>query len=183
MHRALRVLLIVFASSLLLATEGRAQSGPTADFALGYVYMHDNDLSTDFPAGWMVSAAGHVTSWFALVGEVSGSYKTYNLPSADVSLSLHTFSFGPRFGVTEQSPISPFLQVLFGVGHGSAGISTSNVGVVFTGNDFLVQPGVGIDFNTSRNMGLRLEGDVRVLQASGASHGEWRLVGALVFKR
>src|SRR5581483_2073134 len=109
MHRMLRVLVIAFASVVLTAVQARAQSGPSADFAFGYVYMHDNDLDTGFPAGWMVSAAGHVTSWFSLVGEVGGSYKTVSGPP-DVSLSLHTFSFGPRFGVTQRAPIAPFIQ-------------------------------------------------------------------------
>ncbi len=183
MHRALRMFFIVFTLLVVTAADGRAQSGPSADFAFGYVYMHDNDLDTGFPAGWMVSAAGHVTSWFAIVGEVGGSYKTVSGSPADVSLSLHTFSFGPRFGVTERSPISPFVQVLFGIGHGSVGLSGTNASVVFTGNDFLVQPGVGIDFNASNSAALRLEGDIRALQSNGESHGEWRLVAALVLKR
>ncbi|HZP49420.1 MAG TPA: hypothetical protein VFB07_12830 [Vicinamibacterales bacterium] len=182
MHRMLRVLVIAFASVVLTAVQARAQSGPSADFAFGYVYMHDNDLDTGFPAGWMVSAAGHVTSWFSLVGEVGGSYKTVSGPP-DVSLSLHTFSFGPRFGVTQRAPIAPFIQVLIGVAHGSVGVSGANVGVVFTGNDFLFQPGAGIDINGGGNVGLRLEGDVRGLQSNGSSHGEWRLVAALVLKR
>jgi hypothetical protein len=172
------VVAILFAG----AKQARAQGAPTAEGALGYAYMHDEELSIGFPFGWMASVAGNATSWLALVGEVGGSYKKYTLGATELQLRVHTFTVGPRLTVTATSPIAPFAQLLFGIAHGSADFGAPGLNVVVSGTSFATQLGFGIDLNASPSRALRLQLDLRGLRDNDQTTGQWRLVAAAVFR-
>jgi hypothetical protein len=173
------ILLFVSMSVVSLA----AQSGPRYEAAVAYQFMHDQDiaerdpdLSANFSAGWM--ASGGVNLWGSLgaVGEVSGSSKTLDIPGDKPKLRVYTFMAGPRFRRPVHAGITPFAQVLLG----SARASTSLLGIHDTVTDFSYQPGGGIDLNSTRRLGVRFEGDYRIIRAEHRNNKEPRFVAAAV---
>ena len=130
-----RTLGFVIAMLLSLTASAGAQEPKRGEFALGYTALHDADLSTDFPAGWLASLGGKFNDWFGLVLEVGGNYKTISDGSADVRLSVHTFMFGPRFSATSTATVSPFVQALFGAAKGSLDVTVPNVNLTVSGTN------------------------------------------------
>lgn len=165
-----------------VAASAGAQEPKKGEFVIGYAIMHDNDLATTFPAGWMASIGGKLNDWFGVVGEVGGNYKTISDGAANVSVRVHTFMVGPRFSATSTAVVSPFVQLLFGAAKGSLDVSVPNVNLTVSGTNFATQGGAGIDLNFSPGVGLRLEGDLREIHANGSNHSEGRFVTALVFR-
>src|SRR6266576_5689433 len=106
----MRIQVVGFAVVALMlgAATAHAQGTPRMEMSLGYAYMHDNDLSDNFPKGFVASIGGYFTDWFALVGEVGGNYKTVSSNGADATLSVTTFLVGPKFSGSSRSPVSPF---------------------------------------------------------------------------
>ena len=68
--------------------------------------------------GWYVDVAGHVAPMFAVVGEVSGAYKSetmaFGTSSVDATVRLHTFMGGVRVAARTKSKVVPFGQLLLG---------------------------------------------------------------------
>ena len=174
------ILLLV---SLSVVSLGAQSGSPRFEVAGGYQFMrdqdiakNDKDLSANFPAGWMASGGVHLWSSVAAIGEVSGSMKTLNIPGDKPKLRVYTFMGGPRLRLA-RTGVSPFAQILFG----SARASTSVLGVRDTVTDFAYQPGGGVDLNTGRRVGVRLEGDYRIVRAGGHNSKQPRVIGAAVF--
>jgi len=147
-----------------------AASTPRYDVAAGYAFMRDQDIATsnpdisaNFPAGWMVSAGATLSQWLGAAGQVSGSYKTVAIPGDRPKLRVYTFLAGPRVK-RAYGRISPFGQVLFGAAHASTSLLT----VTDTTTNFAYQPGAGVDARLSERLGLRLQGDYRVIRADRA---------------
>jgi len=67
--------------------------------------------------------------------------------------------------------------VLFGV----ARATTSVLTVTETVNDFAYQPGAGVDLNVSGRVGVRIEGDYRIVRSEGSNSRELQLVLAAMF--
>jgi hypothetical protein len=160
-----------------------AAQSPRYEVAGGYQFMRDQDmakrdpdLSANFPAGWMASGGAHLWSWLGAVGEVSGSMKTLSIPGDKPKLRVYTFMAGPRFTRSAHTGINPFAQVLFG----SARASSSVLGTRETVTDFSYQPGGGIDLSVAGRLGVRIEGDYRIIRASGHNSKEPRVVAAAV---
>jgi hypothetical protein len=168
-----------------LASPARAQDAPKFELGLGYQYMHDNYSSVDYPTGWAVSLGADPASWFGIVAEVAGSRKTLaSAGTADLNVNLYTFLAGPKIMASSRAPVSPFVQVLFGAEHGNLSLGSPSAALNLSGTHFAVQPGVGIDFNPTPAFGLRVEADGRAVRvADDSAHGQWRLMGALVFRR
>jgi len=171
------ILLLISTAS----TAAQSASSPRYEVAGGYQFMrdqdmakHDPDLSANFPAGWMASGGAHLWSWLGAVGEVSGSAKTLSIPGDKPKLRVYTFMAGPRFTRSAHSGINPFAQVLFG----SARASSSVLGVRQTVTDFSYQPGGGIDLSVAGRLGVRFEGDYRIVRAAGHNSKEPRVVAA-----
>ena len=144
----------VLLALLVFPAPAHAQDAPKFEFAVGYQYLHDNNSSQDLPKGWMLSAGADLASWFSLIGEISGSSKTLaSVNATDVNLSEYTYLGGPKFTVTSNAPVAPFVQVLFGVAHGSLSVGRSSSNLSVSGNQFAVQPGAGLDFNPSPQIG------------------------------
>jgi len=170
--------------SLLLVAPAQAQDAPKFEFAVGYQYLHDNNSSQDLPKGWMFSVGADVASWFALIGEVSGSSKTLaSVGATDVKLSEFTFLGGPKITASSNAPVAPFVQVLFGVAHGTLSVGQSSSNLSVSGNQFAVQPGAGLDFNPSPRFGIRVEADARAINGETDTVGQWRIIGAVVFRK
>ena len=70
---------------------------------------------------------------------------------------------GPRFASRAISAVTPFAQVLIGGSHASGGFQFD--GALTTG--FTYQPGAGVDVNVTPRVGIRLQGDYRVIRTQG----------------
>jgi opacity protein-like surface antigen len=151
--------------------------------AVGYQFMHDQDiakqdpdLSANFAAGLMVSGGMSVASWLGAIGEVSTTSKTLDIPGDKPKVRVSTFMGGPRVGGRRRAGLSPFGQVLFG----AARATTSLLSLSETTSHFSYQPGGGVDLNMSDRFGVRVEGDYRVIRASGHNSKEPRVIAAAV---
>jgi hypothetical protein len=174
--------LVALAISVFPAS-AQSVSSSRYDVAGGYAFMRDQDIadnnpdiSANFPAGWMAAVGGTLPSGFGVVGEVSGSYKTVSIPGDQPKLRVYTFLGGPRFRKS-LARIAPFGQVLFGV----ARATTSVLTVTETASDFAYQPGGGVDLDVSGRLGVRIEGDYRIIRSEGTNSKESRFTIAAVF--
>lgn len=175
---------VSIAAVILIActSDVRAQGAPAVEAAIGYAFLQDDDLSIDFPYGWITSVGGYATNWLMLVGEVGGSYGAQSSDLADVSLKRHTFTTGPRLTVPPSSRFAPFGQVLVGIAHGSLGVEIPGAEFVARGTNFIVTPGAGVDLNFSSRRALRVEIDAGFVYAGDDTRTQLRFVGAFVFR-
>jgi hypothetical protein len=146
------------------------------EVAAGYLFMHDQDISENFPRGWVVSGAGNVTRWLGVVGEAGISDKTLDLLGEPPKLRVYTFMGGPRATARLSSRVAPFGQVLFGAARASS--SVLDVGDSVT--DFGYQPGGGVDVHLSSAVGVRLQADYRIVRSEGRNSKESRVIAAAV---
>ena len=130
----------------------------------------DGDSQT-LPLGWYVDLSGNLTRALAVVGEVSGSYKSFSERTAefgvnvdvDVDLSVHTFMGGLRFNARQRPQFTPYAQVLFGLARGSGTIEgqatvagrTISVDESESANDFAFDVGGGVNVNVSDGLAVR----------------------------
>jgi hypothetical protein len=85
---------------------------------------------------------------------------------------------GPRFASHAVAAVTPFAQVLIGGSHASGGFQFD--GALNTG--FTYQPGAGVDVNVMPRVGIRLQGDYRVIRTQGHNGKESRFLAGVVFR-
>jgi hypothetical protein len=167
-----------------------AADTPRFEAAGTYAFLHDTDRSEAFPAGWAVAAIGNVNSWFGIVAEGGGNYRVCKncqrgpfasqvLRGQDLHIRLLSYLGGPRIASHAASFITPFAQVLFGGTHMSGG--TEFDGALNTG--FTYQPGAGLDVRVTPRVGVRLQGDYRIIRTTGHNNREPRFLAGVVFSR
>ena len=124
-RQAVHVFSTLVAATALIAASASvaAAQTPKIEVAGGYAYLHETDLSV--PAGWFASGGGILNDMLAIVGAVSGHYKTESVSGIDVKVRLHTFLAGPKFASNRNPAFSPYAQVLFGGARttGAVGVS------------------------------------------------------------
>ena len=78
-RQAVHVFSTLVAATALIAASASvaAAQTPKIEVAGGYAYLHETDLSV--PAGWFASGGGILNDMLAIVGAVSGHYKTERL--------------------------------------------------------------------------------------------------------
>ena len=184
----MKVGVFVACLSVLGAVPLKAADTPRAEVSGGYSFMHDEDRSENFSAGWVASAVGNVNEWFGVAVEAGGNYRvcrqcqvgpftSERFRGTDRSLRVYTYMAGPRFASHAISAVTPFAQILFGGSHISGGVQF--VGALNTG--FTYQPGAGVDVKVTPNVGIRLQGDYRVIRTQGHDGKESRfLVGVVI---
>jgi hypothetical protein len=170
----------ILAAMCLVAcgTTAEAADRPTTDVAVSYTDIRAVDAGNDYPAGWLVSVGEHFTDLFGLAEEVGGSYK--NTPVAGLpSLKTSTYNFmiGPRLSARfySRSVVRPFVQLLVGI------VQTENNYTTTTARDPALQPGFGIDVAASTHLAARVQGDFRIIEASGQVQ-EFRLAIGVVLR-
>jgi opacity protein-like surface antigen len=158
----------------LAARPVAAQDRPRAEIGAGYSAMRDSDADEWFPVGWVADISLNPSSWFGIVGEAGGHYKTIDFDGFDVDLQVHTFMGGARFTARGNPRITPFGQVLAGVARESFDGISQNV--------FALQPGAGVNLYFSDNVGARLQADFRGLYDKDAEDwmGEARVSSGVV---
>ena len=175
---------------LLLVSAPASAQTPRADISGGYAVMRDRDRAETFPAGWVAAVTGHVTDWIGVVSEVGSSHRvcedcqrgpftSATFRGTDRNLRVFTFMVGPRFVARRVPRVTPFAQLLLGGSHISGGVQFD--GALTTG--FTYQPGAGIDVNVTPTLGLRVQGDYRVIRTEGHNGKASRILAGLVWRK
>lgn len=164
----------VFVVMGVLAPRSVAAQG--VDFAVGYSFLHDNELSENLPRGLFASLGVGVNSWLALVGEVASNRKDYDALIDDVELKVDFYGAGLRFN-GRSGRAKPYAQVLVGATRGRI----SFLGESESGSQFTWQPGAGVDAYFSRSVGLRFGVNGRFIQGDDVTAKEVQVVVGLVF--
>ena len=143
------------------AQEVGAPPLPLVEVSAGYAYMRDTTMDENFPAGWYFSAGTNLTNWFGLTGEITGAHKKLiDEPSFAVKANLYTFMAGPRFFV-KRGRFVPFAQVLAGAAHLRAKATLADFSESESDTKFAFQPGGGLTFLLTENLGVRGAVDYR----------------------
>ena len=163
----------------------RTAAAQGVDFAVGYSFLHDNELSADvqgtdlsgnFPRGIFASLGVGVSDWIALVGEVASNRKTFEDFGEDVTLKVDFYGAGVRVN-GRSGRARPYAQVLFGAARGR--ISSGDLSE--SGSELAWQPGAGIDAYFSRSVGLRFGINGRFIQAEDVTAKQFQVIVGLVF--
>jgi len=168
-----RVVVIAGLGALLLALPQSAQAqGSAGDISGGYRLIHGADQT--FSLGWYADVLGNITDSFGVVGDVAGHYKsvdeTENVGGVQVNVSgnlrIHTFMGGARLSWRRNPRITPFVQALVGLAHGSAefegsatvGGRTFTVDESETFSEFAADLGGGVNIRATDSMSVRVAG-------------------------
>lgn len=184
----MKVGVVVAGLSLLGALPAMAQT-PRAEVNVGYTYMQEQDRDENYPAGFVVDVAGNINNWSAGVAEVGmhfrtcencqrGPFDSNSFRGRDLNLRIFSYLAGPRFVARPSAAVSPFFQVLLGGTHAS---SVQWDGALSTG--FTYQPGAGVSISVSPTLGVRLQGDYRVIRTSGVDNHHTRIVVGVVYRK
>ena len=154
----------------------RAAAAQGVDFGVGYSFLHDNESSQNFPAGFFASLGLSPTSWLSIVGEVASNRKTFDELGEEIKLNVDFYGAGVRFR-GGSGAARPWGQLLVGAARGIirfAGQSES-------GSEFAWQPGAGVDAYFSQSVGLRFGINGRFIQGEDVTAKEVQVIVGLVF--
>jgi hypothetical protein len=168
-----RSLSLALATALFVATHaGVASAQNTTDTSLGISYsflrfLEGPDLNV--PAGWLISFAKPIArSPIAVVGEAAGNYRS----EFGETLRVHTYQAGLRLLARTAPGVDPFAQFLAGgMTVGCCGESATN---------FMIEPGVGVDFGMGRGLALRAGVSFPIAFADGGAINALRLQAGVV---
>ena len=138
---------------LCLAAPVAAQDIPAWEIAGGYSFTRAVTDEVTLPVGGFVSGARNVTDMLAIVGEVSGAYKSEAEFGFEIDKLVVTLMGGVRY-YRRLARVTPFAQFLLG---GAALIAQPNDGAI----DFAIQPGAGVDIRLTDRLAARVQGDWR----------------------
>jgi outer membrane immunogenic protein len=121
----------------------RANAGPDA---CGCFTMQGGDAWI----GW------HLTDHLSFVAQ-GALHRATNINGTTASLTLTSFMTGPRLNFRPTHRITPFVQGLFGVSHGSGLLTpVPATGLSGTANSLAISAGGGIDFILTRAVAIRV---------------------------
>jgi len=164
------VLLLGFSAS------SRAQDAPRAEFSAGWRLLNVPDALGDdsetLPLGWYADVAGSLNRAVAVVGEVSGNYKSFQVArtelgvnvNLDAKLNVHTFLGGVRFTTRQNPAFTPYVQTLFGIARaageieGQATIAGRTISISESESDseFAFDAGGGVNIQVNDGLGVRV---------------------------
>jgi opacity protein-like surface antigen len=171
----MRQLAIVCILVAVVALPAAAQDAPKFDVSGEYSFLRDSELEQSFH-GWLLSAAGNMSSVLGIVGEVGGNYKTISVLGTDLELSVHTFMAGVRFSSRANEKVTPFGQIVAG----AARAAGSAFGESESATEFALQPGGGVDIWITPTVGIRAGADYRRIFSDPGTN-EFRLHFGVVF--
>jgi hypothetical protein len=164
--------------STLAGRSTQAAEPPVVEIAGSYAYTGNITIGSDYPSGWLVSGSTYVSKHVGVVGEVGGSYQSLHSPIAgipDLNSKLYDFAAGLKIASNRNGAARTFAQMLVGDAH-----SSNDFGSV---DNLMLQPGVGVDVTMSGSLGLRFQGDYRIITSNGSSLKEFRGAVGLVFRK
>ena len=154
-----------------MATVSWAQETPVADVAGGYSLLYVVKGFTLAMNGGSSSMAVNANDWLGVVGDF-GAYR-----GSAASLTVETYTAGPRFSYRKKGRFVPFAQALLGGSHASM-VSG------FTGlNSFVFGGGAGADIGLGRagRFAVRPQLEYLGFRASGITTNSTRFTLGLVF--
>jgi hypothetical protein len=159
----------------------RPAAAQSTNFAAGYSFLHDNELSENFssgnfPVGVFASVGIGVTDWLAIAGEVASNRKTFSDLGDDLTVKVDFYGAGLRF-TGHSGKAHPYGQLLVGAVRGKFGFA----GESESGTDFAWQPGAGVDVYFSRSVGMRFGVNGRFIQADNMTAKEAQVIVGFVF--
>lgn len=178
------------ALSALPARAADATAAPgSGEIAAGYSYVYDSSSSTGIPAGWFLSGGANLGETFAIVGDISGNYKSQSVSSggatATASMNVHTFMAGPRV-VGQFRQIAFYGQFLAGAARASGGatlnLGGSSVSSSASDTEFCFAPGAGIDIPFSDTGAIRAGMNERMIHSNGNLSREFQLQLGFVYR-
>jgi hypothetical protein len=160
------------------AVPASAQTVPTIELSGGYQFLNlaVEGRNESLPAGWYVDVAGNLTPMLGVVFQVGGNYRTFEesvalggiAARATADVRVHEFLGGVRLNLRSNPKIVPFAQFLAGGINTSADVSASaNLPGIppiafdreFSGTDFGLGAGGGVNFALTDAVGLRVGAD------------------------
>jgi len=109
--------------------------------------------------GGSASVAYNLNNWFGLAADFGGSsissVDLSGLPSVNVSSTLFTYLFGPRFSYRGNKTFTPFAQVLVGGAH-ITDVTAAGVTLAKSENAFAMTVGGGLDWNVTKLVAIRV---------------------------
>jgi hypothetical protein len=163
-----------------LVVTGLAAPRPAAaqgvDFAAGYSFLHDNELSENLPRGFFASLGVNANSWLGIVGEIHTNRKDYDAVVDDVTLNIDFYGGGVRFRGSSGAA-RPYGQLLVGAARGRIAFQ----GEAESGSEFAWQPGAGVDAYFSRSVGVRFGINGRFIQGEDVTAKEVQVIVGIVF--
>jgi hypothetical protein len=174
-----RIVVVLLASSLFVAAEGRAQKYEPAgvispsgspdlfEVSLGYNYIH---LDNPFPEtqnlhGADASAFVNATSWLALGGDFMANFGSHTLHNfyfgdVDVDSKRLVYVFGPRLTVWRNSQFRVFAEALAGAVHAEADVTAHLRFISRTqsahADAFATALGAGADWRLTNHLSWRI---------------------------
>jgi hypothetical protein len=151
MRKFVCLLGLVFLCSLSAAAQ---EYNSKIDLFAGYSFVHTEpgaQLSTFNANGGVASGALNFNSWFSGVLEAGGVHAS-KISGADVDATAVTLMAGPKISLFRGARLTPFAQTLFGFIHTDPGYSQQTI----NHNTFAAAPGIGLDWNATRHLGIRL---------------------------
>jgi Outer membrane protein beta-barrel domain len=187
--RVLHRVVLALGSLGLVAFSAQPARADGGDITAGYSYLYDSDSSTGFPAGWFLSAGANITDAFAVVGDVSGHYKSESASSGGVTVSasthIYTFLAGPRV-VGRSGPLGFYGQFLVGAARAAGGATATLGGTTVSANasdtEFCYAPGAGLDFGVGSNAAARIGVSERLIHSTSGTSKEFQLQLGLVYR-
>jgi hypothetical protein len=181
-----RAISLAAALACLLGAGSAAPAAAQAELSAGYQFTHSPEVN--LPVGFYVDVSGDVAPMLAIVGEVSGAYKSGTVTSGATTVSatarLHTFMGGVRVASHGDPRLVPFAQMLVGGARHNSHLTATTSGTTVSGQhaetDFALQIGGGVDSMMRRSLRLRLGADYRRVFLPGFGENEFRFVAGLV---
>lgn len=198
-HTCCRFLFLVVL--LAAASPASAQTVTLGDVSAGWRILRAMDAGIDgesesFPLGWYGDVSFNLGDEFALVGDVSGAYKSIEVSetvinttvNSDADIKIHTFMGGLRYSFRGNPQFVPFAQVLFGVAHGSLDLEQS---VITPGrptvtrsesdssNEFAFDLGGGVTMPATENINFRISVSYLRIGADNGGNGFRASLGAV----
>ena len=136
----------------------KGQEQPTLEAFVGYSNLRvrpaNRGLGSFSLGGGDFEGALRLSKWLSAVADV-GVYATGRQASETIGIDIHgtavSYLFGPRVSYRHWSRITPFGQVLFGVGHAGSGLFATSGAQ----NAFAFSAGGGIDFRVKQHWAIR----------------------------
>jgi len=160
----------------------RPAAAQSTNFAAGYSFLHDNELSENFPsggnfpAGLFASVGVGVTNWLGIAGEIASNRKTISDLGDDLTIKVDFYGAGVRF-TGHGGKAHPYGQLLLGAARGKFGFA----GESESGSDFAWQPGAGVDVYFSHSVGMRFGVNGRFIQGDDVTAKELQVIVGVVF--
>jgi hypothetical protein len=151
---------------------GMESGTPSYELYGGYAYLREQDLETNFSAGWSVSFAKNLSRSLGIVGDVGGNYTTLE----GVDLSVHAFLGGIRYSF-RGGAVTPYVEGLAGLAR--AGASYQDISA--SDSEFAIQGGAGVSIRFTESVAVRTGVDFRNIFSEDGSSQEFRVIAGLSF--